>query len=113
MKKKYLKKKLKIATKALETYQGYAINGIKYADSALYDIDLINKTYAKENDWDDPITDYWLKYYIDENSSCCSLCGQSGIIHTEGIRTPAGVEVGTVNYCICPNGQARRADNGN
>ena len=25
------------------------------------------------------------------------------------MRTPAGVPVGRVNYCICPNGQALRA----
>lgn len=60
------------------------------------------------NNWDNPITDYWLKYYLDKETSFCSLCGQSGIINTEGAHSPAGVKVGRLNYCICPNGQSLR-----
>jgi hypothetical protein len=30
------------------------------------------------------------------------------VIHTEGLRTFSGVEVGRANFCICPNGQAMR-----
>lgn len=60
------------------------------------------------NNWDNSITDYWLKYYLDKETGFCSLCGQSGIIHTEGIRSPAGIKVGRENYCICPNGQSLR-----
>jgi len=52
------------------------------------------------------ITDYWHKYYV--NKGLCSLCGNHGIIDTIGIRTPAGVLVGRINFCICPNGQAMR-----
>lgn len=64
-----------------------------------------------EIDWNyhTPITDYWLKYYL--TSGMCSLCGQTGIIHTEGIRAPSGKIVGRSNYCICPNGQSLRKNN--
>lgn len=52
------------------------------------------------------VTDYWMDNFLEKEM--CSLCGQSGIIHTEGIRTPAGLEVGRANFCICPNGQVLR-----
>jgi hypothetical protein len=52
------------------------------------------------------VTKYWLDYYCDDH---CTLCGNRGWIDTRGVRTAAGVEVGRVNYCICPNGQALRA----
>jgi len=58
-------------------------------------------------DFENPITDYAFKYYF-TSDGLCSLCGQSGIIHTEGIRSPAGVVTGRENFCICPNGQALR-----
>lgn len=51
------------------------------------------------------VVDYWLRHYINE---CCSLCGNSGIIDTRGVKTAAGVKVGRLNWCICPNGQALR-----
>jgi hypothetical protein len=51
------------------------------------------------------ITRYWLEYYADSH---CTLCGNSGVIDTAGVRTAAGKEVGRKNYCICPNGQALR-----
>jgi hypothetical protein len=51
----------------------------------------------------DAVVDYWAENYAPEGF--CSLCGNSGIIDTRGVRTPAGVEVGRFNYCICPNGQ--------
>jgi hypothetical protein len=53
------------------------------------------------------VTSYWLDHYV--NGHYCSLCGNSGQIDTRGTRTAAGVEVGRVNFCICPNGQALRA----
>ena len=52
------------------------------------------------------VTNYWLEYYCADH---CTLCGNWGWIDTTGIRTPAGVSVGRVNYCICPNGQTLRA----
>ena len=55
------------------------------------------------------VTNYWLAYYMKDH---CTLCGNWCWIDTRGVRTPAGVEVGRVNYCICPNGQALRAGNG-
>ena len=52
------------------------------------------------------VTAYWLEYYVADH---CTLCGNHGWIDTRGTRTPAGKEVGRVNYCICPNGQMLRA----
>ena len=54
---------------------------------------------------DDVITAYWMKYYATDH---CTICGNHGIIDSRRVRTPAGVVVGRVNYCICPNGQAMR-----
>ncbi len=51
------------------------------------------------------IADYWLTHYATEH---CTLCGNVGVIDTRGICTPAWVEVGRLNYCICPNGQTLR-----
>lgn len=53
------------------------------------------------------VTQYWLEHYA--GSGHCGLCGNWGFIDTGGTRTPAGVEVGALHYCICPNGQALRA----
>lgn len=50
--------------------------------------------------------DYWHEFYADKH---CTLCGKHGVIETRGVTTPAGIPVGRVNYCICPNGQALRA----
>ena len=51
------------------------------------------------------IADYWLKYYAAEH---CTLCGNLGYIDSTGVATHAGVRVGRVNWCICPNGQILR-----
>lgn len=52
------------------------------------------------------ITDYWLKYYA---TTHCTLCGNTGVIDTRATaRTPNGLNVGRLNWCICPNGQALR-----
>lgn len=51
------------------------------------------------------ITDYWYAYYAAQH---CTLCGNCGVIDTRGVRTPAGVLVGRLNYCLCPNGQLLR-----
>jgi hypothetical protein len=53
----------------------------------------------------DAVTDYWLEYYADPH---CTLCGNSGMVDTRGVRTANGVEAGRLNFCICPCGQARR-----
>jgi hypothetical protein len=66
--------------------------------------------------YDDYIADYWAEHYLayvkvpgwDKEFPGCSLCGQSGVIDTTGIKTPAGYSVGRKNYCICPNGQVMR-----
>ena len=54
------------------------------------------------------VTDYWSEYYSAEG--LCSICGNTGVLDTRGTKTPAGVEVGRVNFCICPNGQALREE---
>ena len=52
------------------------------------------------------ITRYWARYYA---TGLCTLCANIGIIDTRGIKTPAGTEVGRLNWCICPNGQLLRS----
>lgn len=50
---------------------------------------------------------FWMDHYL--NKGLCSLCGNNGIIDTTGrAKSPAGVEAGRVNWCICPNGIALR-----
>lgn len=56
---------------------------------------------------DNAITDYWHEHYA---TGHCTLCGNRGIIDTRGVRTPAGVQVGRLNWCICPNGQTIRTN---
>ena len=56
------------------------------------------------------ITTYWLKHYVSTGPvALCVLCGNSGLIDTVGrANSAAGVHVGRVSFCICPNGQAMR-----
>jgi hypothetical protein len=56
---------------------------------------------------DESITAYWLKHYATEH---CTLCGNHGVIDSRSVRTPAGLLVGRLNYCICPNGLAMRRE---
>jgi hypothetical protein len=56
------------------------------------------------------ITDYWLKHYLVEG--LCGLCGNRGIIDASHITTATGHPVGRKHWCICPNGQALRAQVG-
>lgn len=51
------------------------------------------------------VTNYWLAFYASDH---CTLCGNSGIIDSRGTKTAAGVSVGRLNWCICPNGQFLR-----
>jgi hypothetical protein len=51
------------------------------------------------------VTNYWHAFYATEH---CTLCGNHGVIDSRGVKTPAGYEVGRLNWCICPNGQALR-----
>lgn len=55
------------------------------------------------------ITDYWLAHYAGAH---CRLCGNRGVIDSRGVRTAAGVEVGGEFWCICPNGQTLRHQDG-
>lgn len=52
------------------------------------------------------VTDHWHSHHTIKG--LCSLCGNSGVVNTTGVKTNAGVEVGRRNFCICPNGQAMR-----
>lgn len=54
----------------------------------------------------DCIADFWADNLVRDNH--CSLCGNYGVLDTRGVRTAMGVEVGRLNYCICPNGMALR-----
>lgn len=67
------------------------------------------KNVADENEL---VTDYMFTYYGAPDNHMCTLCGQRGIIDTRGVKTPAGVEVGRLNWCLCPNGQAMREQAG-
>ncbi len=58
--------------------------------------------------WNEAVVDYWSAYYVHPGLTICVLCGNSGIIHTEAVRSPTGLRVGGAHYCICPNGQAMR-----
>lgn len=51
------------------------------------------------------VVEYWLRFYA---TNCCTLCGNSGYIDSRGVKTAAGIDVGRVNYCVCPNGQTLR-----
>jgi|GEM_PF-2513620 len=52
------------------------------------------------------VTEYWVAFYIEDH---CTVCGNIGVLDTRGVRTTAGILVGRVNYCFCPNGQSIRA----
>ncbi len=52
------------------------------------------------------MTQYWLAHYCGD---VCTLCGNTGRLDTRSARSPLGVPVGRVHYCLCPNGQAMRA----
>lgn len=55
------------------------------------------------------ITDYWAAHYLNDQVGLCSLCGNSGYLHTTYTAvSAAGVNAGRVNFCLCPNGQALR-----
>ena len=55
---------------------------------------------------DAAVVRYWMEHYV--NLGLCSLCGNSGVVDTTGVRSPAGVACGRRQWCICPNGQAMR-----
>ena len=56
------------------------------------------------------ITDYFFAHYWTyEHHGLCTLCGNTGTIDTrETAISPRGYNVGRINFCICPNGQAAR-----
>jgi hypothetical protein len=56
-------------------------------------------------------SEYWMKHYTDKSfTGLCELCGNTGIIETSP-KSPRGIPIGTFkNYCICPNGRAKRGE---
>ena len=57
------------------------------------------------------VTKYWLAFYGDIHTGMglCTLCGNTGIIDTRQTAiSPKGINVGRINFCICPNGQWKR-----
>ena len=63
---------------------------------------------TEQIDVTDDLSNYWYEHYCNREVGSCSLCGGSGVLDTRGTATHAGVEVGRVNYCICPNGREMR-----
>jgi hypothetical protein len=53
------------------------------------------------------VASYMLAMYTHERG-ICTLCGNRGVVDTRGVRSPAGLEAGRLNYCLCPNGMALR-----
>lgn len=51
------------------------------------------------------VVKYWFKHYA---TTHCTLCGNSGCVDSIGTVSAAGIPVGRLNYCICPNGQGMR-----
>lgn len=65
------------------------------------------------SDWQIPdkaiegiVVAYWARLYEDRGQ--CTLCGNSGLLDTTGVCTPANVPVGRPHWCICPNGMQLR-----
>ena len=56
----------------------------------------------------DAVTAYWLAHYVGEHGLCV-LCGNRGVVDTRPTAiSPRGAPVGTLTYCLCPNGQQLR-----
>jgi len=56
---------------------------------------------------------YWIEFYGDifTGTGLCTLCGNTGMIDTRQTAiSPNKVNVGRLNFCICPNGQWKRKD---
>jgi len=49
-----------------------------------------------------------IEWYEFVNGGLCSLCGNWGYLDTRGIKSPAGIICGKLNYCICPNGRSMK-----
>ena len=56
------------------------------------------------------VTEYWHRYYVSQDGCghTCSLCANTGVIDTRGLKFRKKEVVGRLNFCICPNGQALR-----
>lgn len=53
---------------------------------------------------------FWASHYVDPTVNLCVLCGNLGVIDTRGRAiSRAGVAVGRLVFCICPNGHELRA----
>ena len=55
-----------------------------------------------------PTSDIWEEFVANAiGGPVCGLCGSSGKLEIEGLRTPAGFEVKSISQpCICPTGRA-------
>lgn len=58
------------------------------------------------------LADFWRKNFTSKDVPHCRLCGNTGIVDTQGAKTSAGLEVGGRFYCVCPNGDALRRQSG-
>jgi len=68
---------------------------------------------CKQGPMSKAVTRYWLEFYgdIHTGTGLCTLCGNTGKIDTRTTaKSPNGINVGRINFCICPNGQWFRKD---
>lgn len=57
----------------------------------------------------DQLRQFWNDHYVNHGTTCCVLCGNTGIVDTRNSAcTPTGKPSGGRRYCICPNGRAFR-----
>ncbi len=53
------------------------------------------------------ISNFWYDNYFDNGTNACMLCGNTGIIQTNEVKTPAGIPLKNRKiYCLCSNGRA-------
>jgi hypothetical protein len=72
-------------------------------------MDAITRALYAERTHNEPasiLATYWVAHY--DSRMGCSLCGNSGVLDTRGVRNARGREVGGLHPCICPNGQSLR-----
>ena len=68
-------------------------------------------TEKKQGPKSKSVTRYWMEFYPETHTGMglCTLCGNTGQIDTSQTAiSPRGINVGRLNFCICPNGQALR-----
>ncbi len=73
----------------------------------------MNTKQRKQGPKSKAVARYWTEFYGDDHTGLglCTLCGNSGFVDTKKTAiSPTGINVGRLNFCICPNGQWLRKD---